>query len=213
LAQPLRRQAFFIVVILTLLVYVAIGYGARMTYNEHVRQMAAETGTMAATVVVYVNRNLETADAVADTASRHPSMRALNPTAAVEVLGPLATPGGLLHNALMADADGRILAWAGPVDPAVEGKLDQSWLKTVVTTGKSLVSPMLGGAGDDAHAIVLGYPIVLTAAKDIRRGTLSINELVAIAVLAAFRTFSQHSGGRTPRWDKTEHVFPKEAVQ
>ena len=48
-----------------ILVYAAIGYGARMTYNEHVRQLIAETGTMAATVVVYMNRNLEMADAVA----------------------------------------------------------------------------------------------------------------------------------------------------
>src|SRR5690242_2103269 len=35
-------------------------------------------------------------------------------------------------------------------------------------------------------AILLGYPIVWTAIKDLRRGILSINELVAIAVLAAF---------------------------
>jgi signal transduction histidine kinase len=160
LAQPLKRQVFFVVVVLTILVYLAIGYGARLTYDEHVRQLAAETRTMAATVVVYVNRNLETADSVADTALRHPSLIALNPAAADEVLAPLAGPGGLLHNALMADAEGQPLAWAKPPDPAVEGKLDRAWLKTVVTTGKSLVSPMLGGAGDSAHAIVLGYPIV-----------------------------------------------------
>src|SRR5262245_23617441 len=30
-------------------------------------------------------------------------------------------------------------------------------------------------------AIILGYPIILTAWKDLRRGLLSINELVAIA--------------------------------
>jgi signal transduction histidine kinase len=160
LAQPLRRQVFFIVVILTVLVYVAIGYGARLTYNEHVRQLAAETGTMAATVVVYVNRNLETADAVADTASRHPSMRALDPSAAGEVLAPLLSDGGLLHNALMADAEGRPIAWARPPDPLVEGTLDTAWLKGVATTGKTFISPMLGKAGDSAHAIVLGYPIV-----------------------------------------------------
>ena len=160
LAQPLRRQVFFIVVILTILVYVAIGYGARLTYNEHVRQLAAETATMAATVVVYVNRNLETADAVADTASRHPSMRALDPSAAGEVLVPLVSDGGLLHNAVMADAEGRPIAWARPPDPAVEGTLDTAWLKSVATTGKTLISPMLGKAGDSAHAIVLGYPIV-----------------------------------------------------
>ncbi len=164
MAQPLRRQVFFIVVILTVLVYLAIGYGARLTYNEHVRQLAAETGTMAATVVVYVNRNLETADAVADTASRHPSMRALDPNAAGEVLAPLVTDGGLLHNALMADAEGRAIAWARPPDPAVEGTLDTAWLKSVATTGKTLISPMLGKAGDSAHAIVLGYPIVSAGA-------------------------------------------------
>jgi Cd2+/Zn2+-exporting ATPase len=35
-------------------------------------------------------------------------------------------------------------------------------------------------------AVILGYPIVVTAIKDLRVGRLSINELVAIAVLAAF---------------------------
>ncbi|HZF01701.1 MAG TPA: cation-translocating P-type ATPase [Methylomirabilota bacterium] len=35
-------------------------------------------------------------------------------------------------------------------------------------------------------AIILIYPIVVTAIKDLRQGRLSINELVAIAVLAAF---------------------------
>jgi signal transduction histidine kinase len=160
LAQPLRRQVLFIVVVMTIMVYVAIGYGARLAYNEHVRQLAAETGTMAATVVVYVNRNLETADSVASVASRHPSVLALDAKAADEVLRPLAGDEGLLRNALVADVEGQPIAWARTPDPAVEGKLDRAWLKTVVTTGKTLVSPMLGGAGDRAHAIVLGYPIV-----------------------------------------------------
>jgi Cd2+/Zn2+-exporting ATPase len=35
-------------------------------------------------------------------------------------------------------------------------------------------------------ALILGYPIIVTAIKDLRVGHLSINELVAIAVLAAF---------------------------
>src|SRR5690349_11342641 len=35
-------------------------------------------------------------------------------------------------------------------------------------------------------AIILGWPIVLTGYKDIQRGILSINELVSVAVLAAF---------------------------
>src|SRR5260370_18857796 len=35
-------------------------------------------------------------------------------------------------------------------------------------------------------SIIVGYPIVWTSVKDIWRGILSINELVGIAVLAAF---------------------------
>src|SRR6516165_1243434 len=52
------------------------------------------------------------------------------------------------------------------------------WLFQQGTTVAS-ASAMLG-------AIILGIPIIVTAVKDLRRGHLSINELVAIAVLAAF---------------------------
>jgi Cd2+/Zn2+-exporting ATPase len=44
-------------------------------------------------------------------------------------------------------------------------------------------------------AITLGYPIVWTAMKDIYRGLLGINELVAIAVLAAFATGDYKTAG------------------
>src|SRR5205807_3308046 len=44
-------------------------------------------------------------------------------------------------------------------------------------------------------AIILGYPIVLTAIKDLRSGVLSINELVAIAVLAAFASGQYQTAG------------------
>jgi Cd2+/Zn2+-exporting ATPase len=52
----------------------------------------------------------------------------------------------------------------------------------------SSFSAMLG-------AIVLGYPIMLTAIKDLKRGHLSINELVAIAVLAAFSSADYKTAG------------------
>jgi Cd2+/Zn2+-exporting ATPase len=44
-------------------------------------------------------------------------------------------------------------------------------------------------------AIILGYPVVWTAVKDIYRGILSINELVAIAVLAAFASSNYKTAG------------------
>jgi Cd2+/Zn2+-exporting ATPase len=44
-------------------------------------------------------------------------------------------------------------------------------------------------------AIILGYPIVVTAVKDLRRGRLSINELVAIAVMAAFASENYKTAG------------------
>jgi Cd2+/Zn2+-exporting ATPase len=44
-------------------------------------------------------------------------------------------------------------------------------------------------------ALILGYPIVVTAIKDLRIGRLSINELVAIAVLAAFSSGDYKTAG------------------
>ena len=44
-------------------------------------------------------------------------------------------------------------------------------------------------------AIILIYPIVVTAIKDLRIGRLSINELVAIAVLAAFASGNYKTAG------------------
>ncbi|MGH7975521.1 MAG: heavy metal translocating P-type ATPase, partial [Limisphaerales bacterium] len=44
-------------------------------------------------------------------------------------------------------------------------------------------------------AIILGYPIVVTAIKDLRVNRLSINELVAIAVLAAFASGNYKTAG------------------
>jgi Cd2+/Zn2+-exporting ATPase len=44
-------------------------------------------------------------------------------------------------------------------------------------------------------AILLGYPIVWTAIKDLRQGILSINELVGIAVLASFASGDYKTAG------------------
>jgi len=165
-AQPIRRQILATFLILTPIVYAAIGYGAYQTYNEHVRQLGIETSTMAATVVVYINRNLGAADAVAATAARHPGMRALEPSAVTEVLQPLL--GGrdrLLSNALMADASGQVRAWAQPPDPSVEGSIESAWLRSVAEAREPRVSPMLGGAGDASHSIMLAYPILSLAGE------------------------------------------------
>jgi Cd2+/Zn2+-exporting ATPase len=61
------------------------------------------------------------------------------------------------------------------------------WLFQAGTTVAS-ASAMIG-------AIILGYPIIVTAVKDLRRGRLSINELVAIAVLAAFASEDYKTAG------------------
>src|SRR5437899_2319766 len=44
-------------------------------------------------------------------------------------------------------------------------------------------------------AVILGYPIVLNAIGDLRNGVLSINELVAIAVLAAVASGDYKTAG------------------
>src|SRR2546430_707287 len=54
---------------------------------------------------------------------------------------------------------------------------------------------MVAGLSAMLGAVILGWPIVVTALKDITRGILSINELVAIAVLAAFASGESKIGG------------------
>src|SRR5271155_2720001 len=53
----------------------------------------------------------------------------------------------------------------------------------------------LASASAMIGAIILGYPIIVTAVKDLRRGRLSINELVAIAVMAAFASSDYKTAG------------------
>jgi Cd2+/Zn2+-exporting ATPase len=53
----------------------------------------------------------------------------------------------------------------------------------------------LASASAMIGSIILGYPIIVTAVKDLRRGNLSINELVAIAVLAAFASGNYETAG------------------
>jgi signal transduction histidine kinase len=164
LAQPLRRQVIVLGVVLTVLVFSAIFYAARVTYAEHLRQLEAETSTMAATVVVYMNRNLDSADGIAVIASRHPSVQRLEASAAADVLRPLVRRSqGTVRNALVADMSGHVVSWAEPPAAPIEAKVEPDWLRTVAQKGRPMVSPLLGGPGDTAHAIVLGYPIVSDA--------------------------------------------------
>jgi len=54
---------------------------------------------------------------------------------------------------------------------------------------------VVAGASAMIGAIILGYPIIGTAIKDLKLGKLSINELVAIAVLAAFASGDYKTAG------------------
>src|SRR5262245_53740690 len=54
---------------------------------------------------------------------------------------------------------------------------------------------LLASASAMIGAILLGYPIVWTSIKDLKRGILSINELVGIAVLASFASGDYKTAG------------------
>ena len=56
-------------------------------------------------------------------------------------------------------------------------------------------SHTISSASGMIGAVILGIPIMLVAIKDLRRGHLSINELVAIAVLAAFASGDYKTAG------------------
>ncbi len=70
------------------------------------------------------------------------------------------------------------------------------------------------------NAWLLAWRVLMRAgftasAYGIEEGLLSLPRLFVanlIAVLSAFRALSLYRTGRTPRWDKTQHIFPKEAA-
>jgi Cd2+/Zn2+-exporting ATPase len=80
-------------------------------------------------------------------------------------------------------------------------RLKQTLLGVVFVLNAFVVDWLLEGGHTVASAsgfigaIILGYPIILTAIKDLRLGLLSINELVAIAVLAAFASGDYKTAG------------------
>ena len=97
----------------------------------------------------------------------------------------------------------------------------QLWLARILGAPVEVrIDPMLGILLT-VNAWLLAWRVLMRAAftasaYGLEEGLLSMPRLFVgnlIAVLAAFRAFSLHSRGRTPRWDKTQHIFPKEAVQ
>src|SRR6266581_3903834 len=56
-------------------------------------------------------------------------------------------------------------------------------------------SSMVASASAMIGAVLLGYPIVWTSIKDLKRGIVSINELVGIAVLASFASGDYKTAG------------------
>lgn len=56
-------------------------------------------------------------------------------------------------------------------------------------------SHMVASASAMIGALILGFPIVMTSVRDLQRGILSINELVTIAVLAAFGSGDYQTAG------------------
>ncbi len=160
MTRPLRTQILVVTAVLAVVVLSATFYAARVTYREELAHLGDETLALTAMVTAYVDRNLSAADAVARTATRHPAVRALRPTAIEEVLQPLAGgSGNVVRNVVLADATGRPVMWAHPPVAAVEGELPEEWLAGVAASGRQAISPLLGGADVNLHAIVLAYPI------------------------------------------------------
>ena len=71
----------------------------------------------------------------------------------------------------------------------------------------------LASASAMIGAIILGYPIIVTAVKDLRVGRLSINELVAIAVLAAFASGNYEVAGVVAFFMLTGEIIESRTAQ
>jgi C4-dicarboxylate-specific signal transduction histidine kinase len=160
MARPLRQQIAAMALGTAAVGGVALYYSARLTYDEQLKQLEAETHAMAATVVAYVDRNLSAVDAVAALAARHPAVVRLDPQAATDVLVPLV--GGtdrLIRNAVLADTDGQPVVWATDPDPVVEGTISPTWLRVVADQHEVRLSPLLGGSAEGRHGLLMAYPV------------------------------------------------------
>jgi C4-dicarboxylate-specific signal transduction histidine kinase len=155
----LRQQVLAICAALTLVVIGALFYASRLTYQEQVVQLQGETLAMTSTVVAYLERNIQSADTVAQTAARHPAVQELQRDAAVEVLRPLTTSGRGFRNIVVADLSGRSVAWVSPPAAEVEGQMPLDWLAGVGASGRPGMSGVLGPPAHGVHAIVFAYPI------------------------------------------------------
>jgi signal transduction histidine kinase len=58
-AQPLRRQIIYLNLVILVPVFVVIAWSARLTYDEQIETVAAESRTMAQTVKIYLERGIE----------------------------------------------------------------------------------------------------------------------------------------------------------
>ncbi len=80
-------------------------------------------------------------------------------------------------------------------------RLSQTFIGLIFLINSYLVSwffpggRMVSSASAMIGAIILGAPIIMTSAKNLRRGILSINELVSIAVLASFASGAYQTAG------------------
>jgi Cd2+/Zn2+-exporting ATPase len=89
----------------------------------------------------------------------------------------------------------------GPDHEHTPVRLSQTLLGVIFVANAFLVDwlfdkgTMVASFSAMVGALILGAPIVWTAFKDIRRGFLSINELVGIAVLAAFASGDYKTAG------------------
>lgn len=96
----------------------------------------------------------------------------------------------------------------------------QLWVATLLGAPVQVrIDPLLAGLLT-VNAWLLAWRVLMragftAAAYGLEEGLLSMPRLFVgnlIAVLSAFRALSLHLGGRTPRWEKTQHIFPKEAM-
>jgi signal transduction histidine kinase len=159
MARPFRQQVLGIAALVAVVLVGARWYSSRVTYQEQVEALRAESRAMSATVVAYLDRVFESLDDTVAIALRHPDVAAVRRDAALQVLRFLVDSDSMLGNAVVADHQGMPIAWARPPQPTVEGRLGQEWLRAVATSGHRTVSPVLGGPEHEGHALVIGYPI------------------------------------------------------
>jgi C4-dicarboxylate-specific signal transduction histidine kinase len=156
--QPIRRQVVGITGALLVPFAIAAAWTASRTRVEHVDELRAQSGALAATAGAYLDQYMTGLDSMASALARHPAVIALDGAESDRLFAAVLRDQPLLVNVILTDAEGTIKASGLPAG-SVTKVAALGEVRQVVSSGKPVVSELVTGAVSRRPTVALAYPV------------------------------------------------------